>query len=428
LTHLAHLLEFEQLAAGIRAKVVSRMLLRRFRARVRASQTRALYGEDSMVRYGIAALAALFPLALHAQRPQVWTLQPVASIGGAQADDGRYHFDRVRTEGIAGRANGNLLVLDVHGKRLLEYDARGRHARTWGREGDGPGELRFPTAVTVGAADSAWVFDVGRVSIYPANDQTARTIRLDTRTFGMARVSGSGFLRALAPTPSQGVGAGAGFFVPTQMQIARFDGPAVADTVWRGPVPAQVVVEVRSGNNSSSTTATEQYGVTTHWDQLGDGTLVVADSSAYVLRLVTPAGRVLRTFGTLEAARRTTAADRERAFDRIRAANARRSPDTQLPPELWRKVLEQTPFSPVIPRIAGVRVDPQDRIWVGVSGELRDLDRIDVYDRNGTLIARIADPPGMPAVLYGTGLAALLEHDEYDAQLVRIMRVTGSDR
>jgi hypothetical protein len=374
----------------------------------------------------VAILATVTPCLLAAQRPQQWTLQPVVAFGGAEVNDERYTFDRVTFEALTGRLNGNLLVLDVHGRRVLEYDAGGRHVRTHGRAGEGPGELRFPTAIAIGAGDSAWVFDVGRITVYPADGGAARTQRTETRTFGPARVRRGGFLRALAAAPGS---AGAGSLVPTQTEVVQFDaGGAVADTVLRGPLPARVLVQVQEGRSVHSTHATEQYGVTTHWDMLGDGSVVIADSSAYVVRLLAPDGSLVRTFGTGEPARRTTAADRERALDRIRAAQARRPDGDAFTPNaaLQRRQLEQTPFSPVVPRIVGVRVDAQDRIWVGVSGERSDLDRIDVHDRNGRLVATIEDPPGMPAALYGDGLAALLERDELDAQRIRILRVASN--
>jgi hypothetical protein len=187
-------------------------------------------------------------------------------------------------------------------------------------------------------------------------------------------------------------------------------------------MPKRVVVTVESGNNVYSTHATEQFAALMHWDQLRDGSLVIADTSAYILRIISPAGRVLHTFGPHEPGRPVTAADRARALEALRAEHEGRS-GTPVPAELRRKQLEQTPFAAVVPRITGVRIDPDDRIWVGVSGATAEPERLDVYDRRGRLVARVRNAPGMPAAFYGNGIAAVLERDEYDAQRVRIMRV-----
>jgi hypothetical protein len=219
------------------------------------------------------------------------------------------------------------------------------------------------------------------------------------------------------------VGATAGFAGQPVVHLGRIgmDG-AVRDTIWTGPVPNRVVVTVESGNNIYNTHATEQFAATMHWDQLGDGNLVIADTSAYILRIISPAGRVLHTFGPHEPGRPVTAADRARALEALRAEHEGRS-GTTVPAELRRKQLMQTPFAAVMPRITGVRIDPEDRIWVGVSGTTAEQERLDVYDRRGRLVARVRSAPGMPAAFYGNGMAAVIERDEYDAQRVRIMRV-----
>jgi len=358
-----------------------------------------------------------------AQQPQPWTLSTVASVGGSEANDDRYVFARVTAEGLAGRANGNLLVLDIQGRRIHEYDSAGRHVRTLGRAGDGPGEFRFPSAIALGAGDSVWAFDAGRVSVFPPAAGNTRMFPATTRTFGAVRLGGGTIVRALAAEPGQAGGAGS--LVPTQMQLARFGLNAILrDTIHTGPMPARVLVTIQNGRSTFSTHAVEQFSLIMRWDQLRDGRLVIADTSAYVLRILSPDGRVLQTFGTGEPARPVTPADRDRALDRLRAQqrSAARQPDPP-PAELQRKVLDQTPFAAVVPRISGLRVDPRDRIWVGVSGATRDLERIDIYDGNGQLVARIAEPPGFPAALYGDGMLALLEVDEFDAQRIRIMRV-----
>jgi hypothetical protein len=358
-----------------------------------------------------------------AQQARPWTLQNVATVGGSEVNDDRYIFARVTAEALAGRGDGHLLVLDIQGKRILEYDAAGRHVRSFGREGDGPGEFRYPTAIALGGGDSVWAFDLGRISVFPPGGGSARMIPAATRTFGNVRLFSGSFARALSAEPGQAGGAGS--LVPSQMHLARFGLDArLRDTLYTGPMPVRVLVSIQNGRSSFSTHAIEQYSLIMRWDQLRDGHIVIADTTAYVLRILSPEGKVLQTFGTGEAARPVTAADRERALDRLRAQQRRTASQPNPPPaELQRKVLEQTPFAAVVPRISGLRVDAQDRIWVGVSGTTRDLERIDIYDRSGRLVARIADPPGFPAVLYGDGMTALLELDEFDAQRIRIMRV-----
>ncbi len=43
--------------------------------------------------------------------------------------------------------------------RVLEYDPDGGHVATYGREGEGPGELKRPLGVAIGPGDTVWVND-----------------------------------------------------------------------------------------------------------------------------------------------------------------------------------------------------------------------------------------------------------------------------
>jgi hypothetical protein len=380
------------------------------------------------IGFAFSVIGVVVAATAEAQSAPRWSLREVASIGGAEAQDARYVFDGVTESGIAGRTDGSVLVLDTQGKRVLEYDAAGRHVRTWGRAGEGPGELKFPSVIDVGAGDSLWIYDsaLRRFTVFGRADGAPRTARAAVGTFGRLRAAGGAIVQALSAVAPQGV-SGVGSMTPTCTHLARFSGDAtLRDTIWSGPIPARVLATVRDGNNTLSTHATEQYALTTHWDQLSDGTLAVADTSAYLLRLVSRDGRVVRTLGTGEAARPVTAADRERALGRLRAAQRRPSESLSSPAmqaALREKQLEQTPFARVVPRISGLLVDQQDRIWVGVWGENEDVERMDVYSATGQLVAVVTDPPAFPAAVYGRGLVAFLDRDEFDAQRVRIMQV-----
>lgn len=78
--------------------------------------------------------------------------------------------------------NGRVLVADARQRRLQLYDSTGRHLRTIGRDGDGPGEFRGIMTVSV-VGDTIGVWD------------------LSPRRFSLFTVD-SGFLR-LIPTPKK---------------------------------------------------------------------------------------------------------------------------------------------------------------------------------------------------------------------------------
>jgi hypothetical protein len=66
-------------------------------------------------------------------------------------------------------AGGSVVVLNTTEPFLLEFDSAGDLRGSWGRRGDGPGELRMPVAL-VGRAGGreVWVYDRGRHALVPS--------------------------------------------------------------------------------------------------------------------------------------------------------------------------------------------------------------------------------------------------------------------
>jgi len=58
--------------------------------------------------------------------------------------------------------NGDLAVVNARLQRVVLFDAQGKHRRTIGRRGDGPGEFREPWKVYPQAGDSLMVVDLYR--------------------------------------------------------------------------------------------------------------------------------------------------------------------------------------------------------------------------------------------------------------------------
>ena len=61
--------------------------------------------------------------------------------------------------------DGNIYVLDAGNHCVKVYDAAGRHLRTLGREGQGPGELERPRSITV-AGDRLVARDLSEMSVW----------------------------------------------------------------------------------------------------------------------------------------------------------------------------------------------------------------------------------------------------------------------
>jgi hypothetical protein len=104
-----------------------------------------------------------------------WSVgEPTLTLGGDPSDD---LFGVVS---VARTADGGVVVVDEGSASVRWYDAAGVAIGRAGGEGDGPGELRLPQAMGVGAGDTVWVYDYShrRVTWYGPDLRVARVASL----------------------------------------------------------------------------------------------------------------------------------------------------------------------------------------------------------------------------------------------------------
>jgi len=93
-------------------------------------------------------------------RPAVapWHLAEDLRIGSVDSD-GPDQFGHVRD--VTADALGRIYVLDSQAKEVRVFEPNGRHLRTIGREGEGPGELAHPIRLEWGPEGALWIVDFG---------------------------------------------------------------------------------------------------------------------------------------------------------------------------------------------------------------------------------------------------------------------------
>jgi hypothetical protein len=111
-----------------------------------------------------------------------WSLEasPLVEIGEADGDEHYLFHDIVS---VVRLPNGNIAVLDAGSAQLRFYDGEGRHLRTTGGEGSGPGEYRAPARLYLTHEDSLQVFD-SRTRMETTVDTAGtfvRAVRYETR-------------------------------------------------------------------------------------------------------------------------------------------------------------------------------------------------------------------------------------------------------
>lgn len=104
--------------------------------------------------------------------------RPLVSIGVVKGEDA-YQLFRVRS--AVQLQSGVIVVANNGTSELRYYDAQGRHLRTVGRPGDGPGEFRELWYARAIRGDTVVTWDVGqrRVSYFDSNGDLAHSFTAD---------------------------------------------------------------------------------------------------------------------------------------------------------------------------------------------------------------------------------------------------------
>jgi len=171
----------------------------------------------------ILVLLAAGPPEAMAQGEEVgWHVVDVFSVG--LEEDG-LQFGGIPGNGIAVLSDGSIGVLDATSKQVVHLSGTGGLLAVFGREGQGPGELRNPSMIA-GVGDSHLaVVDMGneRIVIYPTGGDEPTSVRWTPLAQGVpSRIAGgeSAFIVQAAPFPVPIPGAGEG---PSETTLLRLD-------------------------------------------------------------------------------------------------------------------------------------------------------------------------------------------------------------
>ena len=362
---------------------------------------------------------------------------------------------------VAFDSRGHLHVLDEGAKRVVVVDGEGRLVRTVGKDGDGPGEFRSPTAFALLSGDRLAVLDFGMplgFEVFDAEGAYVRTARLDM-TKGVVPS------QRLLPLPGDRVLSVGRSRIRFSMAGAGGDAgePEVADN--RRPVnlfsldgePHRLVYQAWS-LPPTETAFTEnvehdrtQHAISVHFQRfraftpglhvavLSDGRFALVDSVGYRVKLLTTDGGVdavlERPIEPVAVTRAIEDAYRARRLADMEAdgINTRISVSGSPLPDMsamFKRQIEEMAFAAEIPVIAGLGVDREDRVWVtrrppeGFGDGL-----VDILTPGGEYLGTIpADGPRIPAAFGPDGLMAYIETDDLDMQSVRVARLVSLGR
>jgi hypothetical protein len=148
-------------------------------------------------------LTLVLVTAVHSSQLQAQNAVP-ASVGvRIPASDPSYTLTHVA--GVAELSDGSLLVLQPEDRSLLHFSSRGEFLRRVGRNGDGPGEFRWPLGMGLHKG-RVWIWDTRLRRMSLLNDTLGLDSTIALRESGMAWLlsNGSIVLQVVdVPKPAQ---------------------------------------------------------------------------------------------------------------------------------------------------------------------------------------------------------------------------------
>jgi hypothetical protein len=367
-------------------------------------------------------------------------VEPVFQVGGVDAPEWAA-FGEVTD--LAFDGSGRLHVLDGRGRRVTILSPRGELEGTVGIPGEGPGELRFPSAMAVHGDGRVAVFDPGHSGfvVYGPDGTFLHHVRVDRQRFSdpepPLRVTPDGWVVSSTTAPQSSeeswrpVARLSALPDQEHQVIFRAWAPAVPSTREPGPeltggvrVRLPPVVSFHPGLLVAP---------------VPGGEVAVIDSTSWAVKIVQPDGTLVRTLRRpltpIPVTEAMRDAERRRRLEEALAEpppfmvstrdGGTASPAGDIARRFMEARIDGMGFHEVVPVVDGMGVDHMGRIWVRRSGtEPGGTGPTDVVTTSGDYVGTLA--PGTVAMPWAFGAGGLLAYrgtDSLGAPLVRVVRL-----
>ena len=394
-------------------------------------------------------------------------LETLATVGAFDGQDWET-FGEVSDLDFDGA--GNLYVFDSQKQRVVVVDPAGRFLRMFGKQGDGPGELRSPVSIVVLRDGTTAIADMGHRAfvLFGADGQYQRTVGFggDVGLTILGRLSGDGRGGVLSAGQQMvmmqraaGPGGPSGPVAPPRGHpIVRFslDGEGGQRTLmraWQAPREETGGQSIQLGGGRA-VTAFRGPGAVAFEPQLlsgalPDGGLAFSDSSAYAIKIMGPDGAVRRVLRRPFEPRRVTRGIQEdekaRRLAELEegggpqmrivvggggAAGGGPAPISQEQiKQMQRQQIEAMTFYPEVPVVRDLATGWTGKIWVQRRGrDVSEAGPIDVMTPAGDYVGTITNQTELPRAFGPDGRVAFVVRDDLDVPRVVVRRLPAELR
>ncbi|HUF28217.1 MAG TPA: 6-bladed beta-propeller [Gemmatimonadaceae bacterium] len=350
-----------------------------------------------------------------------WTLspEPTVSIGVLEGEPA-YQLDQVRTALLQ---RDRIIVANSGSRELRYFDLDGRHVKTAGGRGGGPGEFQWISWMAPHGRDSIITYDMQnrRFSIFDLEGQFVRSFAPENTVFSVAGrfADGSFVVPPLVVFMTGGTRQG---LVRDSAVIVRFspDGTG-ADTLVRVVAGESMVDSRESGGRSMIMVRNRPFGLSTHI-AVSDSLIFAGTGDAYQIAVYARDGRLVRLIRRDRPRARVGPAEiaalRERQLSRITDENRRRDE------ERW---YAEAPYPDRMPAHGPLRVDDQGNLWVEEYSADRDAAlRWTVFTAEGRAIGTTTTPARFSVHQIGSDFILGRWQDDDDVDHVVVYRLERS--
>jgi hypothetical protein len=300
---------------------------------------------------------------------EAWRLVEELRIGAAEGDGPDAFGDRILVQADDA---GHIYVADVQAGEVRVFDAAGRHLRTIGGPGHGPGEFRRISGMDWGPDGRLRVMDgeLARLSVFDrdgasqgSHDRPAGFVMIPWR--GRVDHHGRVYDVGMAPVGDD-----------RRVAVVRFDAAmAPLDTLVLPPHETPTFDRSdEAGGRARSVRV--PFAPTQVWHIAADGTVWVGVTDEYRLHQLAFSGDTLRIVERRARPHRVTAAERQTALDELGWFAAEGGPTDP------SRIPDRHPL------FRGLLTDDQGRLWVetGAGPGEEPGTRFDIFDARGRFL------------------------------------------
>jgi hypothetical protein len=346
--------------------------------------------------------------------------EPARVIGAAEGE-AAYQFDGIAA--VRRTADGTLAVADRGSKEIRLFDGEGRHLRSMGRAGAGPGEFEGLGRIFLLPDDSiaAWDANAQRLTVFAPDGRVGRveTLPLPGAAAPVEAILEDGTLVARAGVDFTAmIAASEGERRLPVTHLVRAPG----STEWRevGPFPGREELVHRTG--ASVAFAGVLFG-RDHVVSAGRRRWYTGETDRFAVTVRSPAGDSVGVLAREHAPRQVTGemVERARADRRAAAEESRREIARRMGAAAAASPDPDLPHRATLPAYDQVVEDAEENVWVRHFHFPADApQRWSVFSPGGELVAEAETPAGLRVQQIGADWIVGVAEDELGVEVVEV--------